>query len=684
MARAILAVPRSRWLTVPARVALAAIAAGLALVAGVLFVAAAPAPAQAVAAAPTASGARDARVVLAFLPAGGLDNPKPVLDRLDERTPFALGLASATQGRFSRAQMVLDITAGSRTSRAVYTPPAPPDLELVPGGDGTGFIFGWSKAVKRAATPPAELHPGMLASQVPGGAAYAGVAGRTDVVGAVAADRDGDVAAVSLGTADTLAERARDLLARYRLVVVGLPTAAKGDTALDDLLRGRRASDMFIVMQAPPRPTVPVLLPIGIIGLGANGALTSATTHLEGVVAGIDIPATILRHLGRPLPDGVRGQPIRVEGVRDAAALKDTEARLRVVSGRRTPVLGALLFTWLALVLALGIASDRRGVRTGLRIGALAFLWVPLLLLFTGWLAPSRAIEITIVVTGSFALAALTDRFVRWPRGPLVPAAVSIVAYAADLAFGSPLIVRSLLGANPRSGVRFYGLGNELESTLTLLLLVGLGALLWGHARSRRSAAIIGLVGAVFAVFVGSGRLGADVGGVITVGAGIAAAVVMMAPGRRSRRTLLLAAAVPLAALVALAALDLATGGNGHFTRTILQADNAGSLWDVVTRRYTLAFNVLKTGAMPFVTLLALLGAGYALRYRERIYAPLAGSPSWHAALVGGLTASVVGALSNDSGPMLLAFGVFVLACATAYIRGDPRLATQPEPAAAG
>jgi len=78
---------------------------------------------------------------------------------------------------------------------------------------------------------------------------------------------------------------------------------------------------------------------------------------------------------------------------------------------------------------------------------------------------------------------------------------------------------------------------------------------------------------------------------------------------------------------------------------------------------------------MPLLTLIALLAAAYALRYRERIYAPLRGSPSWTAALAGGLTASVIGALFNDSGPILLAFGVFVLACATSYIRGDPALA---------
>jgi hypothetical protein len=223
-------------------------------------------------------------------------------------------------------------------------------------------------------------------------------------------------------------------------------------------------------------------------------------------------------------------------------------------------------------------------------------------------------------------------------------------------------------------------LGNELESTLTALLLVGLGALLVGQVQSRRSAGIVAGVGAVFAVFVGAGQLGADVGGVITLGAGVAAMAIVMLPGTPSRRMIAAAATVPILGLVALASLDLVTGGDGHFTRTILHADSAGALWDVVKRRYTLAFNVFSLGAMPFITLVAVLGSAYAVRYRERIYAPLEGSPSYRAALIGGLTASVVGALSNDSGPLLLAFGVFVLTCLTAYVRGDPRLADAEEP----
>jgi hypothetical protein len=633
--------------------------------------------------------ARSSRAVLAFLPRGGEGNPDLVLRRLAARPQLALGLVSATQGRYTPAQTMLDITAGSRTSVTVYEPRVPPPLELVLAGDGSGFVFGWQRVLERAGTAPAEISPGLLASLIPGGAAYAGVDGRTHIEAVAAADRAGDIAAVSLGPAADLGERVRGLLRDHRFVVAGLPTAAKGDAVLDELLRDRARGDLLIVVETPPRATVPQLLPAGaVVVQGASGLLSSPTTRLEGVVAAIDIPVTILRGLDLPVPADVKGQGMRAGGERDAAKLELVEARLRVVSGRRTPTLFALLFTWVALTLAFGLAADRRGIRAALRIGGLAMLWVLPVLLVTAWLAPVRLAEVAIVVGGAFGLAALTDRFVRWPRGPLVPAAVALVAYGVDLAFGSPLIIRSLLGVNPRSGSRFYGLGNELESTLVVLLFVALGALLMrrsdfeavaapfarGPGRSRRAAAIVAGSGIVAAVFVGAGQLGADVGGVMTVAGGAAVMTLLMAPGAPSRRMVALAFAAPFLAVGCLALLDVATGGNGHFTRTILQAQSTDALWDVVARRYTLAFNVLKTGAMPFVTAVALLGVAYAVRYRERIYAPLRGSPAWGAALAGGLAASVAGALFNDSGPILLVFGVFVLACVTAYVRGDPAL----------
>jgi hypothetical protein len=191
-----------------------------------------------------------------------------------------------------------------------------------------------------------------------------------------------------------------------------------------------------------------------------------------------------------------------------------------------------------------------------------------------------------------------------------------------------------------------------------------------GPGRSRRAALFIVVTGLVAAVFVGAGQLGADVGGVITVGAGFAVATVLMLPGRLTWRRVLIVLAVPAVALCLLAGLDIVTGGNSHFTRSILDAGSAGSVEETIGRRYELAFQTLKRGLMPVLTGLALLAVAYGLRWRRDLYAPVADHAGWRAALGGSLVACVVGALVNDSGPVLLVFGVILLALATAYVQG--------------
>ena len=297
------------------------------------------------------------------------------------------------------------------------------------------------------------------------------------------------------------------------------------------------------------------------------------------------------------------------------------------------------------------------------------------MLLLTAALAPSRTGELLLATGLALVLGALTDRLVRWPRGPLVPAFAGLAAYAIDLAFGSPLIIRSLLGPNPLFGARFYGIGNELEATLSALLLIGIGTLLAGRGRSRAAAAAFAGGGAALALVVGAGRLGADVGGVITIGAGAAVAAVLMLPGGLTRRSAALVVAAPIAGLVLLALVDLATGGDSHFTRTVLRADDSGDLWDVVGRRYELAGRQAIRGFMPAVTIIAILAIAVAIRRRDRLLAPVDGDPAWRALLAGLVAAGVAGAVFNDSGPVLLLFETFFAAAAVLYLRGDPRLA---------
>ena len=122
----------------------------------------------------------------------------------------------------------------------------------------------------------------------------------------------------------------------------------------------------------------------------------------------------------------------------------------------------------------------------------------------------------------------------------------------------------------------------------------------------------------MLALVVGAGRLGADVGGVITIGAAAGAAAVMMLPGGLTRRSAAIAILAPVAGLALLAAVDLTTGGDSHFTRTVLRADDSGALWDIVARRYELAGRQAIRGLMPAVTLIAILAIAVGVRQRER------------------------------------------------------------------
>jgi hypothetical protein len=601
-----------------------------------------------------------------------------VLAQLERREPLAIGFTGATQGAYTQEQALLDLTQGTRVSKAAYSPDEPPELGFVLTGGGRGRIDGWNDALRRADKAPARIHPGLLAGSIPGAAAFVGFYGQGVTNAVAAADRAGRIAAVSLGPAGTVADRALQELRSRQLVVATLPPGTSGEMQLDRLLARRPRDTLLIVMKSPPDRRSPQLLPTGIVGLGDTGTLTSPTTRRDGIVAAIDILPTALEHLGIPVPSAVRGQTIRVQEGRDVDALRTVEHRLRVISARRMPALRTLVFAWLALLVVMRLAGGPRVPRAGLRIGALAVLWVPSMLLLTAAIHPSRVVELWTIALGCLALGALSDRLLPWPRGPALPAISGLVLYTVDLARHSELIVQSLLGPNPRFGSRYYGLGNELESTLPLLLLFALAGLLsrpggGSDGRTVVRAALYAISGAALFVVMGAGRLGADVGAVFTVGAATGVGTLLMLPGGVTPRRIAVALGVPALFLAALAGIDLATGGEGHFTRSVLHGDG-GDFADTVARRYELALNQLLRGLMPLLALLCVVLIAVAVRNRRATYAPVAQSAAWRASLWGALAAGIAGTLFNDSGPLLLVVTTFLLLFMTLYVRGDPRL----------
>lgn len=628
--------------------------------------------------------------VLAFLPAGA--SPRgPLLVRLGWRRELALGLVSPTLGGYSPAQAVLDLSQGARLARRAYGRELS-RLRVVRDGGGAR-VEGWQAASVRARAAPGRVVPGLLADAVVASGGRVAYVGTTSfeasdapepveaVEGIAAADSRGRVARVSLGTSDTFDRRAAVLRARSELLVARLPAGDGGLGALDRLLAERGPGDMVVVLRTPP-PGGLRLLPVGIAAPGLHGTLASGATRREGLVTAPDVSATVLAHVTGSVPAAADGRVLTGRPGADARELLARSARLDVVVDRRWPVVRGFAAAWIAVLALAAVARHPGFLRAVLRWGLLGALWAPGLALATAALSPPEPVEVVVLALGSLALGVVTDRLLPWPRGPLLPAGVVMAACAVDLAAGSPLIAASIVGPNPKGGGRFYGVGNELEIMLAASVLLGAGAALH-RARPALAARGFALVSLVAGAVVGLGLLGADVGGVVTLGAGAAAAVTVCLRGRLGRLSLGALLGVPVVAVVALAGVDWLTAGGAHLSGTLSRLGSPLDLLTVMERRARISLGGLLKGPTPlFVggTLLILAGGVAA---RRRLLAPLlgVGGPAWRAGLAGTFAATLAGTLANDSGPIVLMIGTAALVLAVAYVLGAPRPARCGGPA---
>jgi hypothetical protein len=566
----------------------------------------------------------EARATIALLPGG---TTPAQLARVPGVSP---GLLSAGLGSVSAEQTYLDISQGNRVFDSLYD-------EGLPGRVGGGMCGPrYSRAVvERAESAPAEIVPGLLDT--------------------------------------TLAAHGE----RCGVVSVGLP-------GLSRMVRELRGDDLLIAFERAP-PEEDEALAVGVAGRGFDGNLTSDSTRTDGYVLSTDIAPTILERLGIEVPSQMSGQPIRSEGSIDAAEIESLGNRMAVISARRGPVIGVSLLVWVAVFGLAALVGSARIERVAVRLLALSVVLLPLLLLLGAALEPGREGEQLLVMVGAPLLAALTLFSLRGYRALAVASATVVLAYAVDVIAGSRLVALSLLGPNPGLGVRFYGIGNELEAMLAVLVVAGTGAALTGFAprvAPRPAAAGFLATGLLFAVVFAAGRFGADVGAAIVLPVGAAAAAAAILPGRRRR--LLIVVAAPLGLLALIALTDLLSGANAHLTRSVLDAGGLGDLADVAQRRLQLsAHSFARPVVLFFLPLIGALAVIAILR-RDRVRAWLAPVPALRAGLLGALVATAVGTLANDSGALLLEIGAAYLLVFAGYAwseRTEPPMPTPPVPA---
>jgi hypothetical protein len=522
---------------------------------------------------------------------------------------FAPGVMSPGLGKVPPQQTYLDVGQGNRVFNSLYDEPLP-QME----GDRAAW---WRAVTERAESAPAEIVPGLLSSTLE----EAGLRGRFEV--------------------------RRGTLGQLR------PPSSGG----------------LVIAIARPTGESDAPLPIGIAGRGSDGNLTSDSTRMGGYVLSTDVAPTILDWLGAEVPSQMSGQAIGAEGEVDAAAVESLAERMDVISSRRGPVIGFNIAIWLAALLLVSLFGSGRLTRAAVRVTGLAIVYLPLVLLLGAALEPGQTAEQLLALLLSPLLAAITLVLLPGYRALAVASVLTVLAYAVDVIAGSPLTSLSLLGPNPGLGVRFYGIGNELEALLAVLVVAGTGAVLTGFAAgaSRRASATTFVIVGLLAAFVfAAGRFGADVGAAIVfpVGAAVAAAVVA---GRRRRMVVLAVIAAPFAVLALLALVDLLSGANAHLTRSVLDAGGLGDLADVAQRRLQLSAHSFGRPVLLAFLPLVLGIAVLAFVRRDRLRAWLVAVPALRAGLSGALVATVVGTLANDSGALLLEIGAAYLLVFTGF-----------------
>jgi hypothetical protein len=581
-------------------------------------------------AAPAAAAPRPAEAHLLWLP------PQTTAAQL-ARAGLSPGLMSAGLGTVPPNQTYLDVGQGNRVFDSLYETPLPRlghDCER------------WTAEVEaRAEGAPADIVPFLLVRSIPGLSVSS--EGRISCPFGGAEGGMGGGFAKTLWIEEAALSEARRIARR---------------------LRGR---DLLVAI-ARPTGTSDDPLPIGIAGRGFDGNLTSDSTRMDGYVLSTDVAPTILGRLAGArfeMPPEISGQSIRSVAEVDVAALESLDARMGVISARRGPVIGLSAAVWLAALLLAALVGRGRWLRPAVRIVGLCFVYLPLVLLLGAAIEPSRTAEQLLVILLTPLLAAGTLAALGGYGALAAASGLTVLAYAVDVVAGSPLTSLSLLGPNPGLGVRFYGIGNELEALLAVLVLGGTGAGLTAFAAAaaprRASVAFLG-IGLLAAAVFAAGRFGADVGAAIVFPAGAIVAAMTIA-GRGRRGTLAAIVAAPFAALALLALVDLLSGAEAHLTRSVLDAGGLGELADVAQRRLQLsARSFTRTALLIFLPVVLLLATLAVLR-RDRVARWVAGLPAMRAGLLGALAATVVGTLANDSGALVLEVGTAYLLVFTAF-----------------
>ena len=423
------------------------------------------------------------------------------------------------------------------------------------------------------------------------------------------------------------------------------------------------ADDLFVLLATVPQGGLSGADTLGFMEVMGTSfipgqLLTSATTRRPGLVAVTDVAPLILEHLGLPTPADMVGRSVSTAGAGSAEDLEVMRESISYTYQLRPPLLKTYVIFQIIFVLGalfnlfIRIIDVRRF--EGL---LLSLLTVPLLLLYLPLDSVSMPAAFALTVLTVIASVLALQRLLREPvQRFAVVAVLTSVSLVVDILRSAPLVKVSVLGYDPVSGARYYGLGNEYMGVLVGSAILAAAAVITLWPRHRRiTFAVTAVFFIVILLLMVSPGGGANFGGSLTALAAFIVTSAVLLQLRLSWKSGLIIltglAAVALAAI--LINYLVPQNAQSHLGRTLVLLQNQGwqALWDIIVRKGTMNLKLLRYSQWTRV-FLAFLSMMAVLFYRPRgvLRDVHKQYPFLAAGFLGIIAGSITALLVNDSG----------------------------------
>jgi hypothetical protein len=408
-----------------------------------------------------------------------------------------------------------------------------------------------------------------------------------------------------------------------------------------------------------------------------TGLLTSPSTKREGIIANLDIAPTITSLLGLRDEGGFGGKPINVvpdpkplKRVRELDAIFSANYLQRPYFLKSYVVLQIIAVLGFIALLFLKHPFLRyfRTMLLALQTCPLLFLLLPLFPSL-GFFPRLAALLLSLLLLTVFLELALS---------PVARLALlfgsTVLLLSLDILRGAPLMKISLLGYDPISGARYYGIGNEYLGVLLGASLIGLTLfpeiLRRTEIKDQISPLAVPSFFLAITYLVAAPQWGTNVGGGISFFSCFILLLLIMNGKRISIKALCTTSLLTMAALGILFYYDLSRPEEvqSHIgvTADLIREEGIHYIWPVIKRKLQMNWKLFHYSlwSRVLVTFLASLAL---LFYRpigllRRLFQDL---PYLRAGLITGIIGTFVILLANDSG---------IVAAATTMIYVAPTL----------